>query len=213
MSKGKGKEATLDRSVDEEQLYYDVTRDWPKGRVYGLRSLGSRKRGYGNPCASTMVRHTQFDVVVQMLAQFAAFVRCQLGMRMDFKVSTSQAPPPRSITSRLGWIQLIRQSSNTIIIGTSRIGWMRSTLVTNLATQARASGRAKVNLLLVFLNAIDTIGDERLGFGGHAAEGVFVVVVEAEAEDGEVGREVGGEGVEEKVGLEAGKAVEEGEEV
>ncbi|KAK9169356.1 hypothetical protein Syun_001496 [Stephania yunnanensis] len=73
MSKGKGKEATLDRSVDEEQLYYDVTGDWPKGRVYGLRSLGSRKRGYGNPCASTMVRHTQFDVVVQMLARFAAF--------------------------------------------------------------------------------------------------------------------------------------------
>ncbi|KAK9081714.1 hypothetical protein Syun_030760 [Stephania yunnanensis] len=85
-----------------------------------------------------MVRHTQFDVVVQMLAQFAAFVQCRLGMRMDFKVSTSQAPPPppppppRSITSRLGWIQLIRQSSNTMIIGTSRIGWMRSTLVTNL---------------------------------------------------------------------------------
>ncbi|KAK9092387.1 hypothetical protein Syun_027298 [Stephania yunnanensis] len=50
------------------------------------------------------------------------------------------------------------------------------------ATQAQASGRTKVDLLLVFLDVADTVGDEGLGFGGHDVEGVFVVVVEAEAE-------------------------------
>ncbi|KAK9158449.1 hypothetical protein Scep_005023 [Stephania cephalantha] len=41
-----------------------------------------------------MVRRSEFDAVVQRLAQFEAFVQSQLGMRMDFGANTSQAPPP-----------------------------------------------------------------------------------------------------------------------
>ncbi|KAK9085600.1 hypothetical protein Sjap_026011 [Stephania japonica] len=37
-------QATLDRPVDEMALYYDMVGDCTKGRVYGLRSLGSMKR-------------------------------------------------------------------------------------------------------------------------------------------------------------------------
>ncbi|KAK9125693.1 hypothetical protein Scep_014539 [Stephania cephalantha] len=62
-------QATPDQPIDEEQLYYDAA---------------------GEP----MVRRSEFDAVVQRLAQFEAFVQSQLGMRMDFGANTSQAPPP-----------------------------------------------------------------------------------------------------------------------
>ncbi|KAK9140600.1 hypothetical protein Scep_010281 [Stephania cephalantha] len=59
---------------------------------------GEKKRRYADPGASTsqepMVRRSEFDVVVQRLAQFEAFVQSQLGMCMDFSANTSQAPPP-----------------------------------------------------------------------------------------------------------------------
>ncbi|KAK9114651.1 hypothetical protein Syun_021448 [Stephania yunnanensis] len=68
------------------------------GRVYGLGSLVGKKRRYAGPGASTsqepMVRRSEFDAVVQRLAQFEAFVQSQSGMRMDFGANTSQAPPP-----------------------------------------------------------------------------------------------------------------------
>ncbi|KAK9148555.1 hypothetical protein Scep_007312 [Stephania cephalantha] len=41
----------------------------------------------------SIVRRSEFDAVVQRLAQFEAFVHSQLGMCMDFGVNTSQAPP------------------------------------------------------------------------------------------------------------------------
>ncbi|KAK9148990.1 hypothetical protein Scep_007747 [Stephania cephalantha] len=72
--------------------------DCPKERVYGLGSHGRRKRRYGDPDVTTsrepMVRRSEFDAVIQKLAQFEAFVHNQLGMRMDFGMSTSQTPPP-----------------------------------------------------------------------------------------------------------------------
>ncbi|KAK9121722.1 hypothetical protein Syun_019339 [Stephania yunnanensis] len=54
-------------------------------------------RRYADPCASMfqepMVRHSEFDAVVQGLAQLEAFVHNQLGMRMDFGANASKAPP------------------------------------------------------------------------------------------------------------------------
>ncbi|KAK9100027.1 hypothetical protein Scep_023457 [Stephania cephalantha] len=86
-------QATSDQPIDEEQLYYDAVGVCPKGRVYGLGSLARKTRRYADPGASTsqepMVRRSEFDVVVQRLVQFEAFVQSQLGMRMDFGANTS----------------------------------------------------------------------------------------------------------------------------
>ncbi|KAK9132898.1 hypothetical protein Scep_012426 [Stephania cephalantha] len=58
----------------------------------------AKTRRYANLGASTfqepMVRRSEFDAVVQRLAQFEAFVQSHLGMRMDFSANVSQAPPP-----------------------------------------------------------------------------------------------------------------------
>ncbi|KAK9157469.1 hypothetical protein Scep_004043 [Stephania cephalantha] len=42
-----------DQPVDDEALYYKVAGECPKGRVYGLGSLGRKKRRYADPGAST----------------------------------------------------------------------------------------------------------------------------------------------------------------
>ncbi|KAK9094311.1 hypothetical protein Scep_025780 [Stephania cephalantha] len=84
--------------IDEEQLYYDAAGVCPKGRVYRLGSLARKTRRYADPGASTsqepMVRRSEFDAVVQRLAQFEDFVQSQLGMCMDFGANASRAPPP-----------------------------------------------------------------------------------------------------------------------
>ncbi|KAK9158096.1 hypothetical protein Scep_004670 [Stephania cephalantha] len=89
---------TPNQPIDEEQLYYNAMGVCPKGRVYGLGSLARKTRRYADPGASTSqearVRRSEFDTVVQRLAQFEAFLQSQLGMRMDFGANTSQAPPP-----------------------------------------------------------------------------------------------------------------------
>ncbi|KAK9104606.1 hypothetical protein Scep_021450 [Stephania cephalantha] len=91
-------QATPDQPIDEEQLYYDAAGVCPKRRVYGLESLARKTRRYADTGASTshepMVRRSEFDAIVQRLAQFEAFVQSQLEMRMDFGTNTSQAPPP-----------------------------------------------------------------------------------------------------------------------
>ncbi|KAK9128277.1 hypothetical protein Syun_017074 [Stephania yunnanensis] len=76
-------QATPDLPIDEEQLYYDEAGDCLKECVYGLSTS-----------QEPMVRRSEFDAVVQRLAQFEAFVHNQLGIRMDFGASTSQAPLP-----------------------------------------------------------------------------------------------------------------------
>ncbi|KAK9130610.1 hypothetical protein Sjap_011097 [Stephania japonica] len=46
-------QATPDQSVDDEAVYLNVAGECPKGRVYGLGSLGRKKRRYADPGAST----------------------------------------------------------------------------------------------------------------------------------------------------------------
>ncbi|KAK9145005.1 hypothetical protein Sjap_004908 [Stephania japonica] len=46
-------QATSDQSVDDEAVYLNVAGECPKGCVYGLGSLGRKKRRYADPGAST----------------------------------------------------------------------------------------------------------------------------------------------------------------
>ncbi|KAK9125324.1 hypothetical protein Scep_014170 [Stephania cephalantha] len=46
-------QATPDQPVDDEAVYLNVVGECPKGRVYGLGSLGRKKRRYAYPGAST----------------------------------------------------------------------------------------------------------------------------------------------------------------
>ncbi|KAK9094816.1 hypothetical protein Scep_026285 [Stephania cephalantha] len=119
-----------------------MRRGLPKGACYGLGSLARKTRSYADPGASTsqepMVRRSEFDVVVQRLAQFEAFGESQLGMRVDFGANTSQAPPPpppHEHHQQVGMDRLVHHSSNTTMtIETTQIGWTRSTLVTKVST-------------------------------------------------------------------------------
>ncbi|KAK9090620.1 hypothetical protein Sjap_023797 [Stephania japonica] len=90
-------QATLNQSVDEMALYYDMVGDCPKGRFYGLGSLGSRKRRYDALGASmsqeSMVSRLKFDNIADQLRQVVAFKQSQFGMTMD-GVGPSQPPPP-----------------------------------------------------------------------------------------------------------------------
>ncbi|KAK9105188.1 hypothetical protein Scep_022032 [Stephania cephalantha] len=65
-------QATPDQSVDDEAVYVNVAGECPKGRVYGLGSLGRKKMRYADPGASTsqmpdMVPRAEFDVVAEQL--------------------------------------------------------------------------------------------------------------------------------------------------
>ncbi|KAK9086674.1 hypothetical protein Syun_029068 [Stephania yunnanensis] len=46
-------QTTPDQPVDDEAVYYKVKCECPKGRVYGLGSLGRKKRRYADADAST----------------------------------------------------------------------------------------------------------------------------------------------------------------
>ncbi|KAK9125517.1 hypothetical protein Scep_014363 [Stephania cephalantha] len=93
-------QATPDQPVDDEAVYFNVAGECPKGRVYGLRSLGRKKRRYTDPGASTsqmleMVPRSEFDSVVEQLRQVVAFMQRQFGMTMDGAgLSQPQPPPP-----------------------------------------------------------------------------------------------------------------------
>ncbi|KAK9121096.1 hypothetical protein Syun_018713 [Stephania yunnanensis] len=65
-------QATPDQPVDDEAVYLNVVGECPKGRVYGLGSLGRKKRKYADPGASTsqmpkMVPRAEFDIVADQL--------------------------------------------------------------------------------------------------------------------------------------------------
>ncbi|KAK9157040.1 hypothetical protein Scep_003614 [Stephania cephalantha] len=69
-----------------------------EGHVYGLGSLGRKKRRYADPGASTsqmpeMVPRAEFDIVAEQLRKVMAFMHQQFGMTMD-GASLSQPPPP-----------------------------------------------------------------------------------------------------------------------
>ncbi|KAK9142505.1 hypothetical protein Syun_011905 [Stephania yunnanensis] len=82
--------------MDDETVYGDVVGDCPKGRVYGLGSLGRKKRRYADPGASTfqvplIVPRLEFDNVVEQLRQVVAFMQRQFKMTMD---EAGLSPPP-----------------------------------------------------------------------------------------------------------------------
>ncbi|KAK9114741.1 hypothetical protein Syun_021538 [Stephania yunnanensis] len=93
-------QATPDQPVDDEAVYLNVPGECPKGRVYGLGSLGRKKRRYANPGASTsqmpeMVPRAKFDIVAEQLRKVMAFMHQHLGMTMDGAgLSQPQPPPP-----------------------------------------------------------------------------------------------------------------------
>ncbi|KAK9096682.1 hypothetical protein Sjap_022179 [Stephania japonica] len=69
---GEATRATPEQSVDDEAVYLNVAGECSKGRVYGLGSVGRKKRRYGTPGASTsqtpdVVRGREFDVVAEQL--------------------------------------------------------------------------------------------------------------------------------------------------
>ncbi|KAK9101075.1 hypothetical protein Scep_024505 [Stephania cephalantha] len=82
-------QATPDGSVDDEAVYLNVAGECPKGRVYGLGSLGRKKMRYADPGASTsqmpeMVPRAEFDIVA--LSNYERLWRLcikQFGMTMD----------------------------------------------------------------------------------------------------------------------------------
>ncbi|KAK9112074.1 hypothetical protein Scep_019593 [Stephania cephalantha] len=91
--------ATLDQSVDDEAVYLNVAGECPKGRVYGLGSLGRKKRRYADPGASTsqmpdMVPRAEFNVVAEQLRKVMEFMHQHLGMNMDGAGLSQQQPPP-----------------------------------------------------------------------------------------------------------------------
>ncbi|KAK9128176.1 hypothetical protein Syun_016973 [Stephania yunnanensis] len=46
-------QATPDQPVDDEAVYFNAAGECPKGRVYGLKSLGRKRRRYADLGAST----------------------------------------------------------------------------------------------------------------------------------------------------------------
>ncbi|KAK9085893.1 hypothetical protein Sjap_026304 [Stephania japonica] len=91
--------ATPDQSVDDEAVYLNVAGECPKGRVYGLGSLGRKKRRYADPGASTsempdMVPRAEFNVVAEQLRKVMEFMQQHLGMNMDGAGLSQQQPPP-----------------------------------------------------------------------------------------------------------------------
>ncbi|KAK9110653.1 hypothetical protein Sjap_018713 [Stephania japonica] len=92
-------QATPDQSVDDEAVYLNVAGECPKGRVYGLGSLGRKKRRYADPGASTsempdMVPRAEFNVVAEQLRKVMEFMQQHLGMNMDGAGLSQQQPPP-----------------------------------------------------------------------------------------------------------------------
>ncbi|KAK9135556.1 hypothetical protein Syun_014886 [Stephania yunnanensis] len=92
-------QATPDQSVDDEAVYLNVAGEDPKGRVYGLGSLGRKKRRYADSGASTsqmpdVVPRSEFDVVAEQLRKVMEFMHQHLGMSMDGVGLSQQQPPP-----------------------------------------------------------------------------------------------------------------------
>ncbi|KAK9132811.1 hypothetical protein Scep_012339 [Stephania cephalantha] len=129
-------QATPDQQVDDEAVYYNVPGECPRGRVYGLGSLGRNKRRYADPGASTsnmleMVPRSEFDSVAKQLRQVVAFMQRQFGMTMVGAGLSHHSHHHHhhhhhhhlmSSTSRRKQIPLIRHSNMTLLIGRCKIG-------------------------------------------------------------------------------------------
>ncbi|KAK9114323.1 hypothetical protein Syun_021120 [Stephania yunnanensis] len=91
-------QATPEQLLDDEAVYLNVAGESSKGRVYGLGSVGRKKRRYGAPGASTsetpdVVPRPEFNVVAEQLRKVMEFMQHHLGMNMD-EVGLAQQPPP-----------------------------------------------------------------------------------------------------------------------
>ncbi|KAK9085657.1 hypothetical protein Sjap_026068 [Stephania japonica] len=88
-----------DQSVDDEAVYLNVAGECPEGRVYGLGSLGRKKRryarswcyhvrdaGYGAAC--------EFNVVASNYERLWSSCKKDLGMNMDGAAYLKEQPPP-----------------------------------------------------------------------------------------------------------------------
>ncbi|KAK9132141.1 hypothetical protein Scep_011669 [Stephania cephalantha] len=99
-----GDPATPEQSVDDEAVYLDVAGESSKGRVYGLGSVGRKKRRYGAPGASTSrdagcgARASEFDVVAEQLRKVMEFMHRRLGMDMD-EIGLAQATTTTTATT------------------------------------------------------------------------------------------------------------------
>ncbi|KAK9127862.1 hypothetical protein Syun_016659 [Stephania yunnanensis] len=91
--------ATPEQSVDDEAVYLNVAGESSKGRVYGLGSVGRKKRRYGAPGASTSRdagcgAAGEFNIVAEQLRKVMEFMHQRLGMDMDEIGLAQQQPPP-----------------------------------------------------------------------------------------------------------------------
>ncbi|KAK9123500.1 hypothetical protein Sjap_013102 [Stephania japonica] len=79
--------ATPEQSVDDEAVYLNVAGECSKGRVYGLGSVGRKKRRYGTPGASTSqtpdVVRGRVRCRCEQLRKVMNFMHQDLGMDMD----------------------------------------------------------------------------------------------------------------------------------
>ncbi|KAK9138175.1 hypothetical protein Sjap_008769 [Stephania japonica] len=95
--------ATPEQSVDDEAVYLNVAGECSKGRVYGLGSVGRKKRRYGTPGASTSQTPGcgaagEFDVVAEQLRKVMNFMHRHLGMDMD-EIGLAQATTTTTATN------------------------------------------------------------------------------------------------------------------
>ncbi|KAK9109951.1 hypothetical protein Sjap_018011 [Stephania japonica] len=91
--------ATPEQSVDDEAVYLNVAGECSKGRVYGLGSVGRKKRG--DTELLVLARRDagcgaagEFDVVAEQLRKVMNFMHQRLGMDMDEIGLAQQQPPP-----------------------------------------------------------------------------------------------------------------------
>ncbi|KAK9114019.1 hypothetical protein Syun_020816 [Stephania yunnanensis] len=77
-------QTTPDQPVDDDAVYYKVAGECPKGRVYGLRSLGRKKRRYVDPDASTSQPCVTFTCLT-MVATQNGFTRFNIVWSFDLR--------------------------------------------------------------------------------------------------------------------------------
>ncbi|KAK9160819.1 hypothetical protein Syun_007160 [Stephania yunnanensis] len=86
-------QATPDQPMDDEAVYLNVAGECPKGRVYGLGSLGRKKKRYADPGASTsqmpeMVPRVEIDIVADQLRKITlAVVRMTFRLTLLFRIA------------------------------------------------------------------------------------------------------------------------------
>ncbi|KAK9089436.1 hypothetical protein Scep_028518 [Stephania cephalantha] len=86
-------QTTPDQLVDDEAVYYKVAGECPKGRVYGLESLGRKKTRYADADASTSQVLTQRGMGNFMILSADASKSIGIGVDVSTAIAISSAPP------------------------------------------------------------------------------------------------------------------------